>query len=262
MAGTRPAVVRDRRRAGRRFVGAAARAGSAVERAPRPRHLPSRTTTAFRRSAIPKSRPTVAGSSSAWRRASRRTTARAPKCYLVPSDASSAPRRILHYGKDITSPSWTDDSRLRYSADRQQWTVDPANASAVPLKASTLPAGAVPSADRKWIALAKDKLLPKKDAARGERVRTTARGALQGRDVRLEGLPARWPAVPRAESARATGGAAGDTASGAAARPRPSSIPMCGSRTSRGTRTAPCSRTPPIPTGATSSNTRAPTCGR
>jgi dipeptidyl aminopeptidase/acylaminoacyl peptidase len=83
--------------------------------------------------------------------------------YLVPSDASSAPRRILHYGKDITSPSWTDDSRLRYSADRQQWTVDPANASAVPLKASIPPAGAVLSADKKWIALAKDKLLPKKD---------------------------------------------------------------------------------------------------
>src|SRR5687767_14773137 len=27
--------------------------------------------------------------------------------HLVPSDALSTPRRIVHYGKDITSPSWT-----------------------------------------------------------------------------------------------------------------------------------------------------------
>ena len=84
--------------------------------------------------------------------------------YLVPSDASSAPRRVVHYGKDITNPSWTDDSHLRYSADRQHWSVDPANASAVPVKSAPLPAGAVPSADKKWLALAKDKLQPKKDA--------------------------------------------------------------------------------------------------
>jgi dipeptidyl aminopeptidase/acylaminoacyl peptidase len=85
--------------------------------------------------------------------------------YLVPTDASSGARRIVHYGKDITAPSWADDSRLRYSADRQQWTVDPSNASARPVTATTRAAGAVPSADKKWIALAKDKAQPKKDAA-------------------------------------------------------------------------------------------------
>src|SRR5262245_17692243 len=37
--------------------------------------------------------------------------------HLAPSDASSRARRIVHYGKDVANPSWTDDSKLRYSAD-------------------------------------------------------------------------------------------------------------------------------------------------
>src|SRR5687768_18377883 len=83
--------------------------------------------------------------------------------HLAPSDASSRPRRVVHYGKDVTSPSWTDDSKLRYAADRQQWTIDPSSASAVPAKTDPVPAGAVLSADKKWLALAKDKPQPKKD---------------------------------------------------------------------------------------------------
>jgi dipeptidyl aminopeptidase/acylaminoacyl peptidase len=82
---------------------------------------------------------------------------------LAPSDGSARPRRVLHYGKDVASAAWTDEGRLRYSADRQQWTVDPSSASAVPAKAVALPAGAVSSADRKWIAIAKDKPQPKKE---------------------------------------------------------------------------------------------------
>ncbi len=84
---------------------------------------------------------------------------------LVPTDASAAPRRVLHYGKDVTDASWTDDSRLQYAADRQQWAVEPANAAASPQKVADLPSGAVLSADRKWIAVAKDKLQPKNEAA-------------------------------------------------------------------------------------------------
>jgi dipeptidyl aminopeptidase/acylaminoacyl peptidase len=84
--------------------------------------------------------------------------------HLVPTDGSARPRRVVHYGKDVTSASWTDDNRLQYSADRQQWTVDPANPAAVPAKTTALPSGGVLSADKKWIALAKDKPVPKKDA--------------------------------------------------------------------------------------------------
>jgi dipeptidyl aminopeptidase/acylaminoacyl peptidase len=84
--------------------------------------------------------------------------------HLAPSDASARPRRIVHYGKDVANPSWTDDSRLRYSADRQQWTVDPASASPVPAKMDAVLAGVVLSADKKWLALAKDKPQEKQDA--------------------------------------------------------------------------------------------------
>jgi dipeptidyl aminopeptidase/acylaminoacyl peptidase len=84
--------------------------------------------------------------------------------HLAPTDASARPRRVLHYGKDVTSPSWTDDSRLRYSADRQTWSVDPATL-ATPVATTPLPSGAVLSPDGKWIAQLKDKPQPPKQAS-------------------------------------------------------------------------------------------------
>jgi dipeptidyl aminopeptidase/acylaminoacyl peptidase len=83
--------------------------------------------------------------------------------FLVSSDASTKPARVVHYGKDVTTPTWTADSRLDYMAERQHWTIDPSNLSAAPVKAAALPAGAVFSVDRKSIAFAKDKPQPKKD---------------------------------------------------------------------------------------------------
>jgi dipeptidyl aminopeptidase/acylaminoacyl peptidase len=84
---------------------------------------------------------------------------------LAPSDASAAPRRVLHYGRDVADASWSDDGRLQYSADRQQWVIDPSNAAAVPAKFTVLPAGAVRSTDGKWIALARDKSQPRPAAS-------------------------------------------------------------------------------------------------
>jgi dipeptidyl aminopeptidase/acylaminoacyl peptidase len=81
--------------------------------------------------------------------------------HLAPSDASAAPRRVLHYGRDVSDPAWADDGRLRYTADRQQWIVDAANASAVPSKHTPLPTGAIASVDGHWIALARDKVQPR-----------------------------------------------------------------------------------------------------
>ena len=83
--------------------------------------------------------------------------------FVVRSDASAKPVRVVHYGKDVTSPTWTGDSRLEYSAERQHWTIDPAAPSAAPVRAAALPAGAVFSTDRKSIAFAKEKPQPKKD---------------------------------------------------------------------------------------------------
>ena len=91
------------------------------------------------------------------------------------------------------SPSWTDRQPPRSTRPiGSSWTVDPAErCPPSPVKAAALPAGAVVSADRKWIALAKDKPQPKTERDVRERLREAARGALQGRHVRLEGFPAR-----------------------------------------------------------------------
>ena len=77
--------------------------------------------------------------------------------HLVPADASAPPRRILHYGKDVSNASWAADGRLQYSADRQQWSIAVTNAAAAPVAVASVPTGAVLSADGKWMALLKDK---------------------------------------------------------------------------------------------------------
>ena len=79
---------------------------------------------------------------------------------VAPSNGSTAPRRVLHYGRDISDPSWGDDNRLQYTVDRQPWTVNVADAAGSPEKHTPLPSGAVRSADGKWLALAKDKAQP------------------------------------------------------------------------------------------------------
>ena len=81
--------------------------------------------------------------------------------HLAPSDASTPPRRVLHYGRDVGDPSWSDDSRLQYTLERQQWVVDPANQEAVPSRFTPQPNGAVSSADGKTIALVRDKPQPR-----------------------------------------------------------------------------------------------------
>src|SRR5438093_8746423 len=83
--------------------------------------------------------------------------------FVVPAKGAAKPSRVVHYGKDVTSPTWNADSRLDYTAERQHWTIDPANLAVAPVKAAALPAGAVFSADGNSIAFAKEKPQPKKD---------------------------------------------------------------------------------------------------
>ncbi|HUE89169.1 MAG TPA: S9 family peptidase [Vicinamibacterales bacterium] len=80
---------------------------------------------------------------------------------LAPSNGSTAPRRVVHYGRDISDPSWADDSRLQYTVDRQAWAVNVADPAASPEKHAPLPSGAVRSADGKWLALTRDKPQPR-----------------------------------------------------------------------------------------------------
>jgi dipeptidyl aminopeptidase/acylaminoacyl peptidase len=83
--------------------------------------------------------------------------------FVVPTDGSASPRRVVHYGKDISNARWNDESWLEYSADRQQWTLDPASPQAPPVKVEGRPAGAMWSADRKWIAFVKERPAPKNE---------------------------------------------------------------------------------------------------
>src|SRR3989441_5016944 len=77
--------------------------------------------------------------------------------FVVAADGSGQPTRVVHYGKDVTSPSWSGKSRLEYGAERQRWTIDPSNPSDAPVNAVGMPAAAVLSADGKSIAFAKEK---------------------------------------------------------------------------------------------------------
>ena len=83
--------------------------------------------------------------------------------YLVPADGSAPPHRVVHYGRDIATPRWENDSRLRYTVDRRAWTIEPANVGVPPRAAVDLPPGAVVSPDGQWIALTREKAKPKKD---------------------------------------------------------------------------------------------------
>ena len=105
--------------------------------------------------------------------------------FLVPSDAAAKPARVAHYGKDVTSPSWTPDSRLEYAAERARWSVDPQNLSTPPVKTPALPAGAVASADRQWIAFTKDKPQPKAE-------RSYASDFERRHDERFKGVTFDW----------------------------------------------------------------------
>jgi dipeptidyl aminopeptidase/acylaminoacyl peptidase len=84
---------------------------------------------------------------------------------VVPADGASPPRRIVHYGRDVSGAAWNFDSRLDYLVDRQRWRIDPGAASASPVKVEELPAGAVLGPDRQWLAFAKDREQPKKSSA-------------------------------------------------------------------------------------------------
>ncbi len=65
------------------------------------------------------------------------TNGDAEELWIVPSDASRAPARILHLGREVTGPAWTEDGRLRYTAGGH-WSIDPADPAAPP-RAETSP---------------------------------------------------------------------------------------------------------------------------
>src|SRR5688572_32661777 len=52
--------------------------------------------------------------------------------WVVGTDGASKPGRVLHYGRDISGARWTEAGQLEYVAERQTWSLDPANLTAPP----------------------------------------------------------------------------------------------------------------------------------
>ncbi len=82
------------------------------------------------------------------------------EAFIVPADGAAAPRRITHEGKAIASPGWTAAGRLRYTVDRQTWTIDPRDPAAAPMRADAAPSGTL-SPDGRWTAVLRDAPRPK-----------------------------------------------------------------------------------------------------
>jgi dipeptidyl aminopeptidase/acylaminoacyl peptidase len=99
------------------------------------------------------------------------------QAFVVPTDASAAPRPIVHGSKEVSGLRWTDDNWLHYTADGQQWKIDPAQppATPVPVQGRGALAGRgggrgrgagaggtpVPSPDGAWVVQTKEQEQPK-----------------------------------------------------------------------------------------------------
>jgi dipeptidyl aminopeptidase/acylaminoacyl peptidase len=92
--------------------------------------------------------------------------------WYVPIDGGVPATRIEPAGGDVTNLRWLANGRLQYSRDRQQWTIDPGNPSAPPVRVEGSEpagegttgrggrgsgAGAIPSPDGRWRAELRNK---------------------------------------------------------------------------------------------------------
>src|SRR5687768_4960325 len=101
--------------------------------------------------------------------------------WVVAADGPSKPARVLHYGRDVSGARWTTTGRLEYVAERQTWSIEPANLTAAPqlvrrAAAAAPPAGgrggrggrggpAASSADGRWTARTVDREQPRTEPA-------------------------------------------------------------------------------------------------
>ena len=71
--------------------------------------------------------------------------------WIVRTEGSTRPERVLHEGQDVTDAQWLDDGRLRYTHRRLVWVVDPSQRSrpAAPLTSNAITPG-LTSPDGRW----------------------------------------------------------------------------------------------------------------
>lgn len=104
--------------------------------------------------------------------------------WVVATAGSAAPVRVQHYGQDVSGARWTDANRLQYTAEREQWTIDPRNPGP-PVKLASSPRNApaasegrsggpraaggneprIASPDGKFVAWAREKAQPRTQPA-------------------------------------------------------------------------------------------------
>jgi dipeptidyl aminopeptidase/acylaminoacyl peptidase len=86
----------------------------------------------------------------------------AAESWLAPTDASAAPRHLLHRGVEVTNVAWTTGGRLSYSA-AGRWSVDPANPDHTPRPEPEPEPAPAPAAERnlspdgRWVASLRDR---------------------------------------------------------------------------------------------------------
>ncbi len=74
--------------------------------------------------------------------------------WIVRADGSDHPARVLHRGQDVSSPSWTDESRLHVEdADGNAWIIDPKRLSDPALQAPPEEQEGALSPDGRWRAV-------------------------------------------------------------------------------------------------------------
>src|SRR5688500_13433187 len=85
--------------------------------------------------------------------------------WVVLTTGTGTPRRLLHYGRDISNPRWGDDNHILYTAERGEWAIDPERAvTAAPEPRTRVPAGVIAAANGVRIAL-RDRPIPKPSAS-------------------------------------------------------------------------------------------------
>jgi dipeptidyl aminopeptidase/acylaminoacyl peptidase len=71
--------------------------------------------------------------------------------WVVRSDGSAPPERVLHGGMDVTDPGWEADGRLRYTLRDTVWTRDPARSGDAPQRLVEAGPEGTPSPDGRWV---------------------------------------------------------------------------------------------------------------
>lgn len=83
--------------------------------------------------------------------------------WLGPADALAEPRRVQHFGRDVTAARWDAGNRLVYVVGSERWSLDPGDPASSPVVAPAIVDG-LTSPDGKWIAKLVDAPPAKPDA--------------------------------------------------------------------------------------------------